>query len=438
MDNGVLLSRISDALATPAPAFPDRLSALLSALLPHAALVMLTADAQGGRLRGTGDHGFVRNVRALDLDRLRNRAHGAGPALRVSLNVGGSMRDTLQVLSRNGALLVLAEPGWPEGAPGDDLGAAEPVRTIVEIWNIVACTVQDRADDAAPDYLQQARRHSGTRLDALAELTDAHSTAFEALLALLRSPHLSDAEARSAAIGLAAESLLELRSTGVGARALSEEPIAAAFETLRNEMRAVLQHRGVEAELIAPPAHDAGLPGEIARGARALTVRAVLGLLQADGADGTSTTRMRIEWRIDDARLLIGVRDDGAGEETASATLSAALRQRVEALGGRTWVEATPGWGTIVGIALPIEPPRPAPTSVALLGLRPRELQVAELLLAGHRNRSIAAELGISENTVKFHVSRVLQKLGATSRGEAIAKLSAERRAPSPAETALA
>ncbi|MEH0554004.1 response regulator transcription factor [Streptomyces sp. B21-101] len=39
----------------------------------------------------------------------------------------------------------------------------------------------------------------------------------------------------------------------------------------------------------------------------------------------------------------------------------------------------------------------------------------------GRRNRHIAEELHISENTVKFHVTNILDKLGVASRGEAAA-----------------
>jgi DNA-binding NarL/FixJ family response regulator len=37
-------------------------------------------------------------------------------------------------------------------------------------------------------------------------------------------------------------------------------------------------------------------------------------------------------------------------------------------------------------------------------------------------NKEIAAQLKISEHTVKFHVSSILGKLGASSRGEAVAR----------------
>ena len=52
--------------------------------------------------------------------------------------------------------------------------------------------------------------------------------------------------------------------------------------------------------------------------------------------------------------------------------------------------------------------------------LSPRELEVLKLMIQGKRNREIAAELVISEGTVKIHVSNVLSKLGATDRTEAV------------------
>ena len=52
--------------------------------------------------------------------------------------------------------------------------------------------------------------------------------------------------------------------------------------------------------------------------------------------------------------------------------------------------------------------------------LTPRELEVLSLLAEGLTNRAIGLQLGISENTAKFHVQAVLTKLGVSSRTEAV------------------
>ncbi|MDE3137229.1 MAG: response regulator transcription factor [Acidobacteriota bacterium] len=58
----------------------------------------------------------------------------------------------------------------------------------------------------------------------------------------------------------------------------------------------------------------------------------------------------------------------------------------------------------------------------ALDALSPRESEVLALLAQGLPNKIIADRLGISGHTVKFHVSTILSKLGASSRTEAVAK----------------
>jgi DNA-binding NarL/FixJ family response regulator len=52
--------------------------------------------------------------------------------------------------------------------------------------------------------------------------------------------------------------------------------------------------------------------------------------------------------------------------------------------------------------------------------LTEREAEVLQLLAQGLANKQIAITLGISEHTVKFHVSGIYAKLGATNRTEAV------------------
>jgi two-component system, NarL family, response regulator YdfI len=49
-----------------------------------------------------------------------------------------------------------------------------------------------------------------------------------------------------------------------------------------------------------------------------------------------------------------------------------------------------------------------------------RETEVLRMLAQGLVNKEIAARLGISEHTVKFHISSILEKLGASTRTEAV------------------
>jgi len=51
--------------------------------------------------------------------------------------------------------------------------------------------------------------------------------------------------------------------------------------------------------------------------------------------------------------------------------------------------------------------------------LTARELEVLELLAQGLPNKSIALGLGISDQTVKFHVASICGKLGAANRTDA-------------------
>jgi DNA-binding NarL/FixJ family response regulator len=49
-------------------------------------------------------------------------------------------------------------------------------------------------------------------------------------------------------------------------------------------------------------------------------------------------------------------------------------------------------------------------------------MEVLAMMAEGMANKEIAAQLKISEHTVKFHVSSILGKLAVSSRGEAVAR----------------
>ncbi|MDD4036678.1 MAG: LuxR C-terminal-related transcriptional regulator [Bacilli bacterium] len=55
--------------------------------------------------------------------------------------------------------------------------------------------------------------------------------------------------------------------------------------------------------------------------------------------------------------------------------------------------------------------------------LTKREREVFNLLVLNKSTREIAADLGISEKTVRNHISNVMQKLGVKGRAQAVVEL---------------
>ncbi len=73
-----------------------------------------------------------------------------------------------------------------------------------------------------------------------------------------------------------------------------------------------------------------------------------------------------------------------------------------------------------VEVASRVAAPRQESDASGLDELTPRELQVLSLLAEGKVNKEISSALEISEHTVKFHISSILDKLGVATRTEAV------------------
>ena len=110
-----------------------------------------------------------------------------------------------------------------------------------------------------------------------------------------------------------------------------------------------------------------------------------------------------------------------------AATLTGALRQ---VLDGERWAPEA---------ALDAAPIADEERAIAarVRELTPQQFRVLQMLGAGLLNKQIGYELGVSEATIKAHMSAILRKLGATNRTQAIllaGKLAVEPDAVVPPE----
>lgn len=263
---------------------------------------------------------------------------------------------------------------------------------------------------SAPSAL--ARRAEAEQARSLAEQRDRYALSLESLLATLRSSRLDDRAARAIAVDVAAGALVGLR-TAMDERGGALEPVSGAFERLQGDLRPLVRYSELDVQFVEPPANGRALPGIVAHSARAIVRSTVLAIV-----DRGETRRVRIQWDCDGLNLLIGIRDDGRGELTTHDDELRPIVEQVSALSGLLTVSSTPGWGSEIGIRLPLDPPAVPDDLPESIDASPRERDVLRLIAVGRRNREIADVLGVSENTVKFHVSNLLRKSGASSRAE--------------------
>jgi DNA-binding CsgD family transcriptional regulator len=386
---------------------------LRNALIPYvssSALVIFTEDCTGRPQKKAGAEGIITRVSIAELEKVRSSLPDDGPWLGEA-ELAGAVRSVLAIrYAPSHALLVITDPN------PDAVEVSSAINVVEYLWHIAARRIQEKVADAPPSYLMESRAASAERVRVTAELVDMHSTTLESLLAALRSPSLNDASARSTVTDMTAKALVALRTVSDRTTDLVEEPVAHAFVRLQEDLRPLTRFSGIEIQFIEPPLNGRALPGEVAHAARAVVRGLVLAMMEQ-----SEVRRIRAQWDCDGDNLLINVRDDGNGALSADAATIGRLDRRVQALTGTMQMDVMQGWGADVSVTLPLDAPARPKADISGWNLAARELEVLQHLAAGHRNRTIASALTISENTVKFHVRNVLRKLGVGSRTEAIA-----------------
>jgi DNA-binding NarL/FixJ family response regulator len=156
------------------------------------------------------------------------------------------------------------------------------------------------------------------------------------------------------------------------------------------------------------------------------------------GVSGVEATRRTLAAAPATAVLVISMVDD---DDSVFAALAAGARGYV--LKGATAAEITAALATVAaggavfgaGVATRMLARAPAPPASPLTGqedLTAREREVLDLLAEGASNRQIARALGLSLKTVQNHVSRILDKLQAADRTQAVLRARQARHGAQP------
>ena len=151
---------------------------------------------------------------------------------------------------------------------------------------------------------------------------------------------------------------------------------------------------------------------------RALSAQARGAIALAEGEPQTALVALREAWRTWQeleapyeaarVRVLVGIGCRAAGDEDTAAWELDAARVVFDQLG------AGPDVARVDSLMA-------SPQAAAAHGLTQRELQVLRLVARGATNRSIAAELVVSDRTIDRHVSNIFAKLRVSTRAAATA-----------------
>lgn len=125
----------------------------------------------------------------------------------------------------------------------------------------------------------------------------------------------------------------------------------------------------------------------------------------------------------DDDALLESVRRGAKGYLLKDATLDELAQAIRTVAAGGTYVRPVVTSRVLQGLRqiTPASAPPPTPDTTDP-GLTPRETDILRLMAGGYSNREIADALGLTEGTVKNHVSSVLNKMGVRDRTRAVLK----------------
>jgi DNA-binding CsgD family transcriptional regulator len=414
---------LAEVVAADSGGVAEQARAALMPVLPHDALILVTPVSAGAPVQIAAAPSLRDPLAAIEWSRIVEGAGSAaeGSAERVAVaDLAAGLNTAAWSATTAGCTVWLLV-----GARSKVALTPEQEQAASTVAMLAAARARRINDDPPAGTLAFSRSMSLERERVRAQLASSHVATLSTLLHTLRAAN--DGGSRTAppevreAISLASRALLDLETLSERHDPFGRVVLRTAFEEAEADVRRVVH--AVRLRVLADLEADDGaqVPQAIAQAARFLSRTAALNATRHTNAD-----KLRLFWSLTRGTLNITVADNGATDESKGAQLArlSDVERRLAGLGAEIELDANPQWGTTLTCRVPlhdIAAPPETPAARRLDQLRDREREVLELMIAGLRNRDIAARLFISVRTVKYHVSNILQKLDVASRTEAIA-----------------
>ena len=414
---------LADLATAPADAMAERARKALLPVLPHTALVLVIPGSPTFPVQIAAPRAARQGLLGIDWTTMVAAELADGGVERLALpDMLGGLRVVGWVARSSGvtAALIVGDHLRMSVTPDQEQAA-------IQVALQAATRLRAIDNDPPPGTLAFSRAMSQERDRIRLELRGRHASTLSSLLLALRSATSAGGSQATPpgvakAIDLASRALLDLQADSDTRDASGRAVLAAAFAEIEQEVSTIAS--AAQIQLVADLHADdsAQVAYAVAHAARLITRGAALNAIRHTGAD-----KLRLRWRLTDQALIILIADNAVGSDQGAPGLDrdlADIRRLAAELRGRVDLDVNAQWGTTLSCVLPLHDLAPAPETPAtrrLAELRDREREVLELMIAGLRNRDIAARLFISERTVKFHVSNILAKLQVGSRTEAIA-----------------
>jgi two-component system, NarL family, nitrate/nitrite response regulator NarL len=139
-----------------------------------------------------------------------------------------------------------------------------------------------------------------------------------------------------------------------------------------------------------------------------------LAVLRALAGEGHATKVVILTAAIERAVMVTAVQLGARGMLMKDAATPLLYKCIDRVMAGEYWLGRDMVGDLVAALQAPAAQPAPAPR----IGLTPRERDVVKAVVDGASNKDIAAQFGVSPQTVKNHLSMIFDKLGVSSRLE--------------------